>query len=397
MKTANNIKYISVPCEQMEELDFGSAFLSAFKVGAKVTSGILTTGSPFLGPVGGAVAALAGTALGFAGSLCESNMGAEAAISKPSSAGHAQRALMAEAAYQSLHLIDLETYETEVRPNIKSAYNKIETGIYKLEPKLFPILMQPALRMALNAYRKEELRIEKLKAGIQESTTDRQRVEFNHASPEAGNLDSKSKDFLDQLLKPTLKTEGEESFFDDLADCCESAIRITKPVGTTAPTGLSFLSSILAGSDLSDVPTATDKSLTQVCHRAVIGEATLQTLINMDHSLLPEGFFDALKDVAQDLGRVVVDSAPWVIEQVTPILVDILKGTKSKKGTAKKINEKKVEKKTQYPKPSGRSDLIFEGQYVAAQAVKGKRTLFDHMIEQIDKEQNLDGLAFQEV
>jgi len=378
-----------VPYAAEQESAFTDALKSITSIGAQVTSTILTTGSPFMGPVGGPIAALAGTILGYAGSLCESNMGAESTFSQPNVEGFQERAVIAEAVLQTVLDMPMGKYQAlNIDTLMKTAYESIAPGVYKLGPRVLPILMEPAIRIALN--------------GAPVGTESALRQDIPYTATEDSLSDENATDLRTRLLQPAFPVTSEEDFFENyLGNVIIKGIGLQKAVNSTAPTGLCFLSSILSAADLSDTKSDTNNELSVLCRRALMGEAALQAFLQADHGKLQtEGFLDSVVTAAQTIGRQVISSVPWVISQATPILAELLKGQKVNTApTPTSIQAEANVRKTSRAATHG-AKIQLDAQFSKQVGLKNKGERgagsAENMTvrEALSKDENLDGLVF---
>ncbi len=335
IKTSSSgaIIYVNVPTSAKQESVL-QAFAKVGSVGAKILPSVLQLGIPFLGPVGGPLAALAGTILGWAGSLCESSFDPEdEGSADPSQENYAERAVLAEAALQTaLKLTLSQLSDLELLDAITEEYPGLQTNFGRVSPKLIGILLEPSTRIALDSI----LVKERVAAASSESD---QRVEISVSGDDTeaeGPIDDQTEAFLDKLIVPTLLCAGEESFIDDLGTLISKALKIALPIIKTAASGLAALNNTTS-TEAAIVESEKDQNLSLLAKRALLGEAVLQAFIKIDAEKLEEiyisnsdgtqeAFFDFFKQVAQRIGRQVLDSAPQVIDLATPIIKELLKG-----------------------------------------------------------------------
>ena len=292
------------------------AFAKVGSIGAKILPSVLQLGIPFLGPVGGPLAALAGTILGWAGSLCESSFDPEDECSAdPSQENYAERAVLAEAALQTaLKLTLSQLSDLELLDAITEEYPGLQTNFGRVSPKLLGILLEPSTRIALDSI----LVKERVAAASSESD---QRVEISVSGDDTeaeGPIDDQTEAFLDKLVVPTLLCAGEESFIDDLGTLISKALKIAIPIIKTAASGLAALNNTTS-TEAAIVESEKDQNLSLLAKRALLGEAVLQAFMKIGAEKLEEtyisnsdgtqeAFFDFFKQVAQRIGRQVLDS-----------------------------------------------------------------------------------------
>lgn len=334
IKTSSSgaIIYVSVPTSAKQESVI-QAFAKIASIGSEIIPSVLQLGIPFLGPVGGPLTALAGTILGWAGSLCESSFDPEDECSAdPSQENYAQRAVLAEAAVQTALKLNLtQLSDLDLLVAITEEYPGLQTNSGRISPKLLGILLEPSTRIALDSI----LVKERVAAASSESD---QRVEISVSGDDTeaeGPIDDQTEAFLDKLIAPTLLCAGEESFINDLGTLISKALKIALPIMKTAASGLAALNNTTS-TEAAIVESEKDQNLSLLAKRALLGEAVLQAFIKIGAENLKdiqisndgtqEAFFDFFKQVAQRIGRQVLDSAPQVIDLATPIIKELLKG-----------------------------------------------------------------------
>ena len=336
------IKYVNVPCEGKTESVL-KAISSVNNIGKKIIPGVLQLGLPFLGPVGGPLAALAGTVLGWAGSLCETNLGPRDGFSaKMTEKNYAERAILAEAAIQTVGKLNTtQLGDLDLLDKISDHYRVLKPNVGIISPHLLRILQPHGTRIALDAILvKDSI----AKQQTTESGSSDGRVEISASNGDQteneGPIDSDTEAFMAKLLTPTFKCSGEESFIDVLGSVISQGLKLALPIMQTAASGLAALSNTTS-TEAAMAPSEADKDVLHLAKRAVVSEAVLQGLMNVDMATLEgiklsykddsgtlqeEAFFDTFKKMAQKIGRQVLRSAPKVIKLATPIIQDLLKG-----------------------------------------------------------------------
>ena len=93
----------------MEEEGFFDVLKRVTKIGGPITSHVLNTGIPFLGPIGEPITAIAGTALGTAGRMAEALE--QGGYDHIDTTGIPERAILAEAALQTVLKMGPQTME----------------------------------------------------------------------------------------------------------------------------------------------------------------------------------------------------------------------------------------------------------------------------------------------
>ncbi|KAF7627799.1 hypothetical protein AFLA_003170 [Aspergillus flavus NRRL3357] len=314
-------------------------------VGGNVNSNILKLGSPFLGPIGGPIAALAATCVLFAGGVCESALDPEGSVSGSDITAYAHHAILAEAAIQATNRLSREALnKLNFEENVREEYSTLASQVYGIGSKLFPVLMESALRLALEAYHISESGQQSTPSAEAESLPKLGTLQY---TKEGSNQDSQTEAFIDSLLQNFWPTQGEERFFDQLGSVIVNGLRTSKTIQTMAPTGLCLLSSLLAPTQSRSQSTELDIYFEDLLDRALMAEATLRAIIFAKKTvrsqtvsisedekkavLQREGFYDLLKAGVQGIGRKVIESTPSVISKLQPLLMELLSPNKATK------------------------------------------------------------------
>lgn len=342
-RSADGIKYVAVPTATKPESVL-KAITTVKDIGAEILPAVLKFGIPFLGPVGGPLAALAGTLLGWAGSLSESGFDPENESSAlPSKRNYAERAVLAEAALQTALKLKLnQLSDLELMDAIEDEYRGLQKNFGRVPPKLLGILLEPSTRIALDSI----LVKERIAAAKNESAKTNERKSIDSGDDEESQIsvDSQTETFLGNLITPTFECPGEESFIDDLGNLISKGLKIALPIIKSAAVGLAALNNITS-TEAAIVESKQDQHLSLLAKRAILGEAVLQALIKVDSTKLKkieipnddgknEAFFDSFKHVVQRIGRQVLDSAPDLIDLATPIIKGLLRGHPAKSTTS---------------------------------------------------------------
>lgn len=319
----NGITYLNVPTPPAPETGLEEAIDEGFfdvlkkivQVGAPILKGVLQVGSPFLGPIGGPVAAIAGTALGFAGKLAESALGSESELEVDySHQGHAERAVLAEAALQTVLAMDQDQIKRYgIFRKMEAVYKEKKVDLKSLVPKIAPAILDPAVRLAVFNLRPE---------------VESDLVSFPtiSAPPTSGRaLSEREQSFVKGLsIEANLSGHADqEGFFDFVKNFAGTGLKI---VGGLAGT----LGGLVGGgteSDLAPAPQGVEQHLHVLCQRALMGEAALQAIMTVPPAdLKQEGFFGSLVNIIKKVAPIVIKAAPLVIKTVTPIVQAIIKG-----------------------------------------------------------------------
>jgi hypothetical protein len=306
-----------------EEEGFWDVLNVIKEVGAPIAKGVLNVGLPFLGPAGFSIAALANVALGVAGKICESSMeGEESSLPSHhlSQQKFIDRALLGEAALTAV----LKMKENDRVPEglfemMEKTYTSLAPVIKRAASTVLNPLMESALRITL----------ENVAKGNRVPNMSTARQEIKQAEGDDDVLeDPATHNFMQALLSPTLVVEGEEGFFDDLGDHIRRGLKAGRPFFRIAVKGLALLDNVLPESSMED--DTTTEAFDIISKRALMGEAALQAVMNIEHDELnAEGFFDSMKTALQTIGPAVIKYAPKVIGAVSPIVQRLMQGQES--------------------------------------------------------------------
>jgi hypothetical protein len=332
--------------------DILSSIDDIVKKAAPAFSSILTTGSPFLGPIAGPITAATGVAIGVVGNLCESTMDGSIPSAKKNLSfdGCAERAVLAEAALQTVLGIDKEdSISEQILKDMETTYRSLAPNMKKLAPKLLPVLMDPALRIAMDDLSKPKpnISVGGAESFIPGPPRPLKNAQITESTSES--VDPEAEAFMVGLLGPTKVVAGEEGFFDTLGSLIKTGMKYGKPLlREGVKLGFKKLEGVLADKDSGSAEAGWDgdanpniDALYKLSQRAVMGEAALQALMKVPRKQLEslsivrddggigareEGFFDSMKTVMQGIGRQVVATAPSVIKAVTPVILNLLQG-----------------------------------------------------------------------
>ncbi|TRX90054.1 hypothetical protein FHL15_008973 [Xylaria flabelliformis] len=289
--------------------------------------------SPLLGPVGGPVSAIAGAALGTLANACaESAMdGGVAPLNNTGRAatGAMERAVLAEASLQAVLKMDNNDVTKKIITNMERTYTNLAPNVKHIAPKLAPGLLSSVSKInTKKSFFQQEEELSRRQA--------RRPLKGDWTESSFG-----SNDFVTGMMQPTRPLEGEEAFFDIFGSVLQAAFQIGKPLlREGAKAGLGLLSKALAESSL-DTESSLDNNEAQaaelVAKRAIMAEAALQSVMKLNKSELAqielvndhgdmheEGFFDFVKTAAQGIGCAVKAAAPFVLNNVVPVVLGAL-------------------------------------------------------------------------
>ena len=285
--------------------EFWSDLKSAFNVAQPIAGDILDARNSALGPVSSPIAALVGAALRVARKLARQENDYTEQMSDDA---HVYRAMLAEAALCVVEDTDEETVRhMKIVETMQSVHSSIATQGKLLVPKLLPVLTEPVLRIALDAFNKQQNGAEN------EFFFNGQPQQLKFSNDSFNLLD----DFTRELLAPTVRETGDESFWVSLGDILsiagqviDSDMQATDAFENLAPENQDA-SNLVPGKNI----------VMDFTNRAIMGEAVLQALQRLDPKYLEsEGFLAGLKSVVQKMGPTVLKVAPSIIEAMGQIV-----------------------------------------------------------------------------
>lgn len=291
--------------------DFWATFKTVAGMGAKIGSTILSTGSPFLGPIAGPIAAAAGTAIGIAGNLI--NQPESDLESAPDYKAHASRAILSEAALQTVLKMDSRQWKKYgLSQKMSSAFKKNKDAIGPLSKQLAPALMDAAVRISV-AHTDTD-------AAATASSYPHVPVPTTTESAMDPDIDAFAKG-----LQTAARNGGhEEGFLDFLGPIIKVGMKVV-PAVVGAIAGESSMNPVAVPNHDS-----IDDHVRILCHRSLMGEAALQALVNIPPSAMhEEGFFSDLIGAVKDIGSTVIRVAPSVVKTVAPLALEAVAGESS--------------------------------------------------------------------
>ncbi|EXM16543.1 Peptidase S1, PA clan, chymotrypsin-like fold [Fusarium oxysporum f. sp. vasinfectum] len=324
--TVNGVEYIKTtqPEDAItdepagDEESFWDTFNNVINIGAKIGSTVLQVGTPFLGPIGAPVAAVAGTALSVIGKLTsgktEDAFDDELGPPAPTTANykyHASRAILGEAALQTfLKMGPRQTHKYDIISKMQARYKETRHLMPKVAKLIVPAITEPALRIAVDS-----------QAGENAPKT------YPTMPSTKDALDSSAQPFVNGLLK-TVQNQGEqEDFFGFLSGIANTAANVVSTAGPIINAVGSIASAIGGGAEDSFEPDSGDLSphVEVLCHRALLGDAALHALMSVPaKDIQEEGFFGDLVNTVKNIGSTVIKVAPTVIKTVTPIVQSLV-------------------------------------------------------------------------
>ncbi|KAF9776149.1 hypothetical protein IL306_005711, partial [Fusarium sp. DS 682] len=304
---SEDIKYIEVQSPHEPEMEErtpndGEGFYRTFQkvahVGSRIGNSVLLSGSPFLGPLGSPIAAVAGTALGVI-----SKLGSDASIDIRSVhvnyRHHATRAILGEAAMQAVIMIHAQrANELRLFEKMHALYTKAKDLIPKVAKLITPAITEAALRISMKS---------------QAAGEETPRL-YPKLPPMANALQPEDKKFIEAFMQKS--NQGDAPGMDEfMNDFVKTAVSVGPPNSDTITQKL----------EESEVANTTDMSthVEILCHRALIGEAALQGLIAVRSNILvEESIFGGLVGGVRKIGRTVFTVAPTVTKSVMDRIKD---------------------------------------------------------------------------
>lgn len=295
-----------------DEESFWDTFKDVASIGSKIDSTVLQVGTPFLGPIGAPVAAVAGTALSVIGKLTSGNpedaFNNKLGPPEPTTADykcHASRAILGEAALQVFFKMSPELAHKYDISKMQARYSETRRLVPRVAKLITPAITEPALRIAVDS-----------QAGDNASKT-------YPAMPSTEDaLDSSVQPFVNGLLKSVQKPGEQEDFFGFLSSVANTAVNAVSTATPIIGAVSSIVGAIGGGTEDSFQPNPDDLSthVEVLCYRALFGDAALHALMTVPVSdIEEEGFFGDLVGTVKSIGSTVINVAPTVIRTVTSI------------------------------------------------------------------------------
>ncbi|KAF4977236.1 hypothetical protein FZEAL_6219 [Fusarium zealandicum] len=316
----NGIGYIQVqgkPESELEEVplaeeeSFWDTVSQVVNVGSNIGGAVLQAGTPFLGPIGAPIAAVVGTALCVVSKLTDQGSEASFETGNPQAyyKQHATRAILGEAALQTVLKMNMEQLgRYKVYAKMKDHYGKTRNLVPRVARIIAPAITEPALRIAVET----------------QAPTTRACASYPKLPETESSFDSVQKPFVEGLLeqcKPSSSqpTPEQEDFFGFLTNIVHTAVSVATPV-IGAISAIADVVGAAEDSFVSD-PTYMSSHMEVLCHRALLGEAALQALMDVPtNEIQQEGFFGDLVSTVKTIASTVIKVAPTVIKTVTPIV-----------------------------------------------------------------------------
>ncbi|PWY67843.1 hypothetical protein BO83DRAFT_429462 [Aspergillus eucalypticola CBS 122712] len=279
--TMTGIKYVRVGGDSMDrksdaEDAFWDDLKDVLKVGAPMISGALQTVSPFLGPIGGPISALAGTAISVAAKRSVESGFTDAHPGEFAQSRTAEEAILSEAALQAFLRADADRMkQLGISTRIMEEYKKAAADVDIVAPTILPAILPAALHLSQDMYTQK--------------------------GAEAGIFDDS---FTHYLLKLVERETENEIFWGMLGSVLSAASKGANAVQT----GLSVISKMVPTTEAAFEEQPMDPYLKVLGRRALLAGATLQVLRNTPpEQLKTEDFFTRIQYIMQKIGPAVMN------------------------------------------------------------------------------------------
>ncbi|KAJ5777287.1 Peptidase S1B glutamyl endopeptidase I [Penicillium odoratum] len=296
-----------------EEEDFWQTMKSVLDVGAPLVGGALKIASPFFGPIGGPLAALAGTALGAAGKKLEAESEFDEPKKQPSKQPSViHQAIMNEACLQALFHTPVQNgeFRKELNTKVYDEYRKRATAAEVVSPKVLPAIMASVFPISQDIVRQALAGKPEADLGPSEKIKP---IKMPKSYESMG--DSLAKRILDAPSTQPV----EESIWDIFGTVLSAANKTVNVVQQ----GLDVANKLLPPKTESsfDESTPLDADLTVLGKRAVLSAAVATVLQDAPlDKLQAEGLFTTIKDAAAKYGPTVIKYGPVVIDALRPVV-----------------------------------------------------------------------------
>ncbi|GJD05095.1 ATP synthase F1 [Colletotrichum higginsianum] len=328
-------------------------FLDILRAVRKVGSVALPIAGTILGgPIGGGIATVAGSLLGMVS-------GAESALDNGASSpesfaphqlsrGAAERAVLAEAALQTIVSLDRGDVAEGLIDDVVSTFKRTAPKLEDLVKVLRPILTQQALEIAVKGMN----RTAGLAQTSLESDLSRARVSIHHGGDLTESVltgGSEGAALLESLLTPTVPVGGEEGWISSLGSLISTGVKLAAPIAGKlakeyAPKIIGGLVSKISGGSqesvegsdvmLNDDTTRfllkrallADASLTalQRLNKNELGQLRIRSEVRQEHALGDQegAWGDFFKTVVQKVAPIALDGAKKAAAALAPKIVD---------------------------------------------------------------------------
>ncbi|WYZ41108.1 hypothetical protein EsH8_V_000003 [Colletotrichum jinshuiense] len=329
---------ISNPGTILKDSSDENGFFDIIRSMAKVAGPAVSTVTPFLGPIGGPISAVAGSMLSTIGAaenvICDRN--ASSVVETVIESGVTERAVLAEASLQALLKLDTSPETQELLRNVSSKYSTFKPKLDAIATVARPQLTEAGLHLA---HRQMAKLYEQGLTGIQESENElpREMLQGVNRSALYCQQGQQQGAFIQGLLAPTRPILSEDGSLDFLGPMISKGITFNQPFTTSVAQGaIQGVINRLGGgvNFLSDAPPGTHEHATiLVFKRAAAAEAALQILMTLSEDKLDclrinnpgareESFIDEVKTAIQKMAPGNIDITKTAIRRVVPVIVE---------------------------------------------------------------------------
>ncbi|GLB11773.1 hypothetical protein AtubIFM57258_008643 [Aspergillus tubingensis] len=369
--TKAGIKYVRVGGDSMDrksdaEDGFWDDLKDVLKVGAPMVSGALQTASPFLGPIGGPIAALAGTAISVAAKRSVESGLTDAHPGESAHSRTAEEAILSEATLQAFLRADADRMkQLGISTRIMEEYKKTAADVDIVAPTILPAILPAALHLSQDMYTQK---------GAEADREPFHPTSYGRREPIRLPRDFRDDSFTHYLLKSVERETEDEIFWGMLGSVLSAASKGANAVQT----GLSVISKTVPTTEAAFEEQPMDPYLKVLGRRALLAGATLQVLRNTPpEQLETEDFFARIQFIVQKIGPAVMKFAPVVVSAVRPILTPIIQppaGTTSLAGSSSSTQGSRSSS------TAGQSTLEVPGGGVGGLKKRPSQTFFDKVM-----------------
>ncbi|OJZ80635.1 hypothetical protein ASPFODRAFT_223337 [Aspergillus luchuensis CBS 106.47] len=299
--TKAGVKYVRVGGDSMDrksdaEDGFWDDLKDVLKVGAPIFSGTLQTVSPFLGPIGGPIAALAGTAISVAAKRSAESGFTDAHPGEFAQARTAEEAILSEAALQAFLRVDADRMkQLGISTRIMEEYKKAAADVDIVAPTILPAIMPAALHFSQDLYTQK---------GAEADREPFQPTSYGRREPIRLPRGFRDDSFTHYLLKSVERETEDEIFWGMLGSVLSAASKGANAVQT----GLSVISKMVPTTEAAFEEQPMDPYLKVLGRRALLAGATLQVLRNTPtEQFKTEDFFTCIQFIVQKIGPAVMN------------------------------------------------------------------------------------------
>ncbi|GKT91486.1 glutamyl endopeptidase [Colletotrichum tofieldiae] len=310
-------------------------------------------GSILGGPVGGGIATVAGSLLGIvSGAESALNSGAspsESLAPHHLARGAAERAVLAEAALQTIVSLDRNDVSVALIDDVVSGFKRTAPKLDGLVKVFRPVLTQQALDVAVRGMNRTGGLVQ---ASSIESGVSQNRVRIHPGDLFENAVTGEGDALLECLLTPTIPIAGEEGFMSGLGSLITTGVKWAAPIAGNlakeyAPKIIGgIVNKISGGSESvedSDIM-LNDNTTRFLLKRALLADASLTALQRLNKNelnqlrILPEvrqehalgdqesAWGDFFKGVVQKVAPVALDGAKKAAAALAPKIMDVALG-----------------------------------------------------------------------